>query len=67
MVLTLAQRLLMYKKPHGLLHIDEYIDKDFYRMLYFVPIEDLKKHKYVILKVETQKWGTRSDDYGEDF
>lgn len=67
LVLILIQKFLRYKKPHGLLHIDEYVDKDFYRMLYFVPIEDLKKCKYVILKVETKSWGTNSDDYEEDF
>lgn len=43
------------------MHIDEYGNKDVYRMLYFIPIEDLKKHKRLILKVETQKWNSLND------
>ena len=51
-------------RPHGLLHIDEYTNKDVYRMLYFTPIDDLKKHQRLILKVEVQKWPTEKvDDY----
>jgi len=48
------------------MHIDEYLDKDAYRMVYFTPLGDLKKHRYLILKVETQKWGTHSEDYYEE-
>ena len=48
------------------MHIDEYTNKDAYRMLYFTPLEDLKKHRYVILKVETQKWDRESYDAYEE-
>lgn len=53
--------IVLRSKPHGLMHIDEYGNKDVYRMLYFIPIEDLKKHKRLILKVETQKWNSLND------
>ncbi len=59
--------LLKFLRPNGLLHIDEYLDKDFYRMLYFTPIEDIKKYRWVVLKVERQSWGTNSNDYEEDY
>lgn len=50
-------------RPNGMLHIDEYLDKDVYRMLYFTPLPELKKHHWLTLKVEVQKWDTTSDDY----
>ena len=53
--------IVLRNKPHGLMHIDEYGNKDVYRMLYFIPVEDLKKHKRLILKVETQKWNSLND------
>ena len=62
--LLMAARLL---KPNGLFHIDEYTNKDAYRMIYFTPLGDLKKHRYLVLKVETQKWKEESYDvYEED-
>lgn len=49
------------------MHIDEYTNKDAYRLLYFTPLGDLKKHRYLVLKVETQKWDEESyDAYEED-
>lgn len=69
-VLVIMEQLyLIYKnlRPHGMLHIDEYLDKDVYRMLYFVPLEDLKKHRRLRLKVEVQKWESDSEDYMEDY
>jgi len=36
-------------------------------MLYFTPIEDIKKYRWVVLKVERQSWGTNSNDYEEDY
>lgn len=48
--------------PNGLLHIDEYTNKDAYRMIYFTPLGDLKKHKYLVLKVETKQWAEESYD-----
>ena len=61
--------LLIIQKPSGLLHIDEYTNKDIYRMLYFVPVEDLKKHRKLTLKVEVQKWTSESPDtyFEEDY
>ena len=53
--------IVLRSKPHGLMHIDEYSNKDVYRMLYFIPVEDLKKHKRLVLKVETQKWNSLND------
>lgn len=68
-LVILEQLYLIYKnlRPHGMLHIDEYLDKDVYRMLYFVPLEDLKKHRRLRLKVEVQKWESDSEDYMEDY
>lgn len=68
-LVILEQLYLIYKnlRPHGMLHIDEYLDKDIYRMLYFVPLEDLKKHRRLRLKVEVQKWESDSEDYMEDY
>ena len=43
-------------RPNGILHIDEYPNKDSYRMLYFTPIEELRNYRYLILKVEIQQW-----------
>lgn len=53
--------LLKRRKPDGLLHIDEYLNKDTYRMLYFTPLDELKKRKVLILKVEVQHWN--EEDY----
>ena len=68
-LVILEQLYLIYRnlRPHGMLHIDEYLDKDVYRMLYFVPLEDLKKHRRLRLKVEVQKWESDSEDYMEDY
>ena len=68
-ILAIEQILLIIKalKPHGVLHIDEYTDKDVYRMLYFVPLEDLKKHKRLSLKVEVQKWNELSGKFDVNF
>ena len=68
-LIILEQLYLIYKnlRPHGMLHIDEYLDKDVYRMLYFVPLEDLKKHRRLRLKVEVQKWESDSEDYMEGY
>lgn len=68
-LISIEQGILIYKhlKPHGVLHIDEYRDKDVYRMLYFVPIEDLKKHRRLRLKVETQTWNELSGDFDASF
>lgn len=54
-------------RPHGILHIDQYIDKAYYRMLYLIPMDDVPKHHYVILKIESQTWNTYSDDREEEF
>ena len=69
LVLTLVSIILAIKflKPNGLLQIDMYIDKDFYRMLYFTPIENLKKHRYLVLKVKTDTYNKFSEDVEEDF
>ena len=56
-----------YKKVHGLLHIDEYTNKDVYRMLYFTPLGDLKKTRRLRLKVEVQHWNEKCYDDGMDF
>ena len=53
-------------RPNGKMHIDEYTNKDAYRMLYFTPLGDLKKHRYLVLKVETQKWPYESYDAYEE-
>lgn len=68
-VFVLEQIILIIRasKPQGMLHIDEYIDKDMYRMLYFVPLEELKKHRRLHLKVEVQRWPNESEKYMEDF
>ena len=68
-LVILEQLYLIYRnlRPHGMLHIDEYLDKDVYRMLYFVPLEDVKKHRRLRLKVEVQKWESDSEDYMEDY
>lgn len=67
--LTLVSIILAIKflKPNGLLQIDMYRDKDFYRMLYFTPIENLKKHRYLVLKVKTDTYNKLSEDVEEDF
>ena len=60
--------LIRVLRVNGLLHIDEYTNKDVYRMLYFTPLDDLKKHKRLILKVEVQKWNEKLYDmYEEDY
>lgn len=66
LVLICLRMASRFWKPSGLMHIDEYTNKDAYRMLYFTPLEDLKKHRYVILKVETQKWDRESYDAYEE-
>lgn len=68
-VFVLEQIVLIIRasKPHGMLHIDEYTNKDVYRMLYFIPLEDIKKHRRLHLKVEVQKWPNESELYMEDF
>ena len=68
-VFIIEQILLIIRasKPHGVLHIDEYADKDVYRMLYFVPLEELKKHHKLHLKVEVQRWPNNSELYEEDY
>lgn len=51
-----------------MLHIDEYTNKDTYRMLYFTPLGDLKKHRHLVLTVEVQKWPNETTDiYEEDY
>ena len=67
-LVCIEQGVLIYRhlKPHGLMHIDEYLDKDVYRMLYFVPIDDLKKYRRLRLKVEVQQWREEYDGYMED-
>lgn len=62
-LIVIEQGILVYKNltPHGVLHIDEYQDKDVYRMLYFVPLEDLKKRRRLRLKVEVEKWNGLSE------
>lgn len=35
-------------------------------MVYLTPLGDLKKHRYLILKVESQKWDRESYDAWED-
>ena len=57
--------VVRYSKPHGLMHIDEYTDKDAYRMIYFIPLEDIKKYRRLHLKVEVQKWPNESEVYEE--
>ena len=57
--------IIRFSKPHGLMHIDEYTDKDAYRMIYFIPLEDIKKHRRLHLKVEVQKWSNESEVYEE--
>ena len=64
LVLIFLHRLI---RPNGMLHIDVYTNKDSYRMLYFTPLDKLKKHRYLILKVETQQWPNESVDFYEDF
>ena len=68
-VFVLEQVILLVRsvKPHGMLHIDEYTNKDLYRMLYFVPLDDLKKHRRLRLKVEVQKWPSEYGDNMEDY
>lgn len=67
LVLVCLLMAVRFLKPNGLMHIDEYTNKDAYRMLYFTPLDDLKKHRYLILKVETKKWDEESYDvYEED-
>ena len=64
LMLILCRRFI---KPNGLMHIDEYTNKDAYRMLYFTPLGDLKKHRHLVLNVEVQKWAEESHDaYEED-
>lgn len=68
-LLVLVNLLLILKlaRPDGILHIDDYTNKDIYRMVYMTPLEELPKRKRVVLKVETQKWGQPwYDIYGED-
>ena len=54
-------------KPNGIFHIDSYTNKDFYRMIYLTPLEELPKHRILILRVESQKWPTeylaREEEY----
>ena len=69
LIMALACLLTVVRllKPNGLFHIDEYTNKDAYRMVYFTPLGDLKKYRYLVLKVETQKWANESyDAYEED-
>lgn len=58
---------MRFLRPNGQMQIDKYVDKDFYRMLYFTPIEELGKHRYLILKVKTTIYNTASDDIEEDY
>lgn len=68
LVLENLALIVLRHRPHGMLHIDEYQDKDVYRMLYFVPVEDLKKYKHLRLNVETQKWNSLNDyEFDADF
>jgi hypothetical protein len=68
-LVCIEQGILVYKhlKPHGIFHIDEYPQKDVYRMLYLIPIDDLKKHRKLRLKVEVQKWNEMPGDFDVDF
>ena len=69
LVLILENLWLLFKiaKPNGILHIDEYSDKDAYRMLYFTPLEDLKKYRRLVLSVEVRQWNELSGDFEADF
>ena len=62
-LIIIEQVILIYKyfKPHGILHIDEYQDKDVYRLLYLIPVENLKKYRRFNFKVEVQKWSGLSE------
>ena len=66
LILVLILISLRFRKPNGIFHIDEYTNKDAYRMVYLTPLGDLKKHRYLILKVESQKWDRESFDAWED-
>lgn len=48
-----------------MLHIDQYLDKDMYRMLYFTPLEKVERKHRLILKVEKQKWNEEYERYEE--
>lgn len=48
------------------MHIDEYTNKDVYRMVYFIPVDDIKKHRRLILKVEEQQWSEEYRDIYEE-
>lgn len=67
LISALVCLLIRFLRPNGLMHIDAYVDKDMYRMLYFTPLPTLKKHKYLILKVEVKEWGTHSEDFDQEF
>ena len=58
--------ILRITRPHGLMHIDEYTNKDVYRMVYFIPVDDIKKHRRLILKVEEQQWSEEYRDIYEE-
>lgn len=68
-LIAIEQVILIYKhfRPHGILHIDEYQDKDVYRLLYLVPVENLKKYQRFNFKVEVQKWSGLSEMPEEDY
>ena len=57
--------LIRLSRPHGVLHVDEYTNKDIYRMVYMVPIDKLKKYRRVFLVVKNKKWPTESPDSEE--
>lgn len=67
-VFVLQNVVLLIKRarPNGLLHIDEYLNKDAYRMIYFTPLEDLKKCRVLVLRVEVQKWQEEMIDYDKE-
>lgn len=53
-------------RPNGTLHIDEYPEKDSYRMLYLTPLDELKRKKILVLTVATEKHDY-IDYRGEDY
>ncbi len=67
-ILVLENLLLLIRiiRVNGMLHIDVYTNKDCYRMLYFTPLENLRKHRRLILKVETQRWEQEAFDPNEE-
>ena len=68
LILVLENLLLLIRiiRVNGVLHIDVYTNKDIYRMLYFTPLDKLRKHRRLVLKVETQQWNQEAFDPDEE-